>query len=200
MNPIDLEGIDNGRVDISQYKKVVSNAIGGISSDVIAAFADLGYVVSGDDVKNMIITFQLDYGIVASRDEDGAGTYGPKTRAALATAHAKFENIQDEESAAIEVARKQLLDERTSWEERYNKAHNSISAIGSPKIGDRGNNVALLQDTLKNSGFFKGKSNGIMNGSTLIALKKYQKSRGLAQTGKVDPATRIALAEDSIEA
>lgn len=200
MNPIDLEGIDNGRVDLSQFKKVVSNAIGGISSDVIAAFADLGYVVENNDVKGMITEFQLDYGVIPSKEDAGAGIYGPKTRVALATAHAKFSNIQDEENAAIEAARKELLDERTAWEARYNQAQNSISAIGSPKIGDRGSNVALLQDALKNTGFFKGKSNGIMNGSTILALKKYQKSRGLTQTGKVDPATKTALAEDSIEA
>lgn len=28
MNPIDLDGIDRGRVDLNQYKKVVSNAAG----------------------------------------------------------------------------------------------------------------------------------------------------------------------------
>lgn len=70
MNSIDLGGIDNGRVDLSQFKKVVSNAIGGISSDVIAAFADLGYTVVGNDVKSMIVSFQLDYGVIQSQNDE----------------------------------------------------------------------------------------------------------------------------------
>lgn len=201
MNSIDLDGIDNGRVDLSQFKKVVSNAIGWISSDVIAAFADLGYTVgSNNDVKSMIVAFQLDYGVIASKDDEWAGNYGPKTRAALASAHTKFQTIQDEESAAIEAARKQMLDERTAWEQRYSVAVSYIDMIGSPKIGDRGVNVSTLQWLLRDTGFFKGKNNGVMSNSTLLALKRYQKSRGLSQSGKLDTATKTALTDDAIKA
>jgi hypothetical protein len=70
MNSIDLQGIDVGRVDLGQFKKVTSNAIGGISSDIIAAFADLGYAVTGNDVKSMIINFQLDYGVIQSKNDE----------------------------------------------------------------------------------------------------------------------------------
>ncbi len=200
MNSIDLQGIDVGRVDLGQFKKVTSNAIGGISSDIIAAFADLGYAVTGNDVKSMIINFQLDYGVIQSKNDEWAGNYGPRTRAALAVAHTKFQTIQYEESTAIEAARKQMLDEHTAWEQRYSVAVSYVAMIGSPRVGDRGMNISTLQSLLRDIGFFRGKNNGIMNTPTLIALKRYQKSRGIPQTGKLDSLTKSALADDAIKA
>lgn len=72
MNPIDLAGIDTGRVNLREYTKVVSNSVGGISSDVISAFADLGYAVVGNDVKTVIMNFQIDHKVIASKDDEGA--------------------------------------------------------------------------------------------------------------------------------
>lgn len=38
-----------------------------------------------------------------------------------------------------------------------------------------------------------------MTGSTIMALKQYQKSRGLRPTGKVDDATKSKLVEDVLQ-
>ncbi len=93
-----------------------------------------------------------------------------------------------------------MLDEHTAWEQRYSVAVSYVAMIGSPRVGDRGMNISTLQSLLRDIGFFRGKNNGIMNTPTLIALKRYQKSRGIPQTGKLDSLTKSALADDAIKA
>jgi hypothetical protein len=41
MNSIDLEGISNGRVDLSSYPSVKSNSAGVLTTDILQAFSDL---------------------------------------------------------------------------------------------------------------------------------------------------------------
>ncbi|UEM20592.1 peptidoglycan-binding protein [Skermanella mucosa] len=68
----------------------------------------------------------------------------------------------------------------------------SVSAPGAgpadaadPKSAD----VQWAQTILKDKGFFKGRPNGDMNDPTRAALRAYQKSAGLKQTGQLDHAT-----------
>lgn len=68
----------------------------------------------------------------------------------------------------------------------------SVSAPGAgparaadPKSAD----VQWAQTILKDKGFFKGRPNGDMNDPTRTALRAYQKSAGLKQTGELDQAT-----------
>jgi peptidoglycan hydrolase-like protein with peptidoglycan-binding domain len=199
MNPIDLEGIDLGRVDLSQYKSVKSSAVGTISEDVISAFEDLGYSVENGDVKAMIMQYQLDHEIIKNREEDGAWTFGPKTRASLASQHGKFQSIQDVELKIIDENKKLLISEHSLWEARTRIIENRISAIGSPKRGDRGDHVVALQWILSKTGFFHGKTTGVMAGPTIIALKKFQKSHGLKPSGQFDTPTKNKFIEESVE-
>lgn len=148
MNPLDIYGIDNGRVNLALYPSVRSSANGGISSDVLSAFADLGYIVENGDTKKMIIAFQLDHGIIKSTTEDGAGTYGPKTKAELKLAHDQFNTIQKDELKAIEKARQEMLDERKAWDNKYRETQNSVQALSDIKHGENSNNVLALQSIL----------------------------------------------------
>jgi hypothetical protein len=200
MNGIDLEWIDTGRVNLKDFPSVKSESVWWISSDIVSAFADLGYIVEWKDVSAMIFSFQKDHGIVSKESDAGAWVFWPKTKAALAESYAKYTSLKDEELKAIENAKKILIDERTSWEERYNQANTFVSQIGFPRNGDRWENVAILQDILKQEWFFKWKRTGVMAWGTISALKKYQKSRGLSPTGVIDAFTKNALVDDKIEA
>ena len=54
--PLNISGIENGSVNLAQYPPIQSpGSVGGLSSDTISAFADLGYNFTGSDVKSMII-------------------------------------------------------------------------------------------------------------------------------------------------
>lgn len=59
--------------------------------------------------------------------------------------------------------------------------------------GSSGNEVKELQQRLKNEGFYSGAIDGKFLASTLAAVKAYQKSQGIIQTGNVGPLTMAAL-------
>jgi 3D (Asp-Asp-Asp) domain-containing protein len=73
LNRIDLRDIDTGRVNLADFptpKKVARNvASSDISSESLAAFADLGYTPDGTSTTAMLREFQLDHGVISSKDE-----------------------------------------------------------------------------------------------------------------------------------
>lgn len=155
MNPLDIGGIDNGRVDLSSFPSAsAGGASSGFSAEILSAFADLGYTPINGNIPAMILQYQLDHGVIASSDDPGAGNYGPKTRASLKDSHAEYETIRINELKAIEKARKEMLDERVAWQARYEKAENSVTRFSGIKYGDNNSNVLALQVLLSNEGFF----------------------------------------------
>jgi peptidoglycan hydrolase-like protein with peptidoglycan-binding domain len=199
LSPVDFYGIDTGRVNLKQFKKAASIPVGGISSEVIAAFADLGYNVDNGNKEAMILQFQLDHNIISSASEQGAWVYGPKTRTALAEAHSRYNALQSAELKALDGEKSELYIERAEWERQYKTAEEKVKNLGSPKMGDKGNNVAELQILLKSAGHFKGKITGTMTGPTVLALKKFQKSSGIQATGKIDGNTQTFLIENMMK-
>jgi peptidoglycan hydrolase-like protein with peptidoglycan-binding domain len=67
----------------------------------------------------------------------------------------------------------------------------SGSATGSAAAG--GGDVREVQEQLKTAGFDPGPIDGVMGPQTQKALKEFQKSKGLEETGRVDQETRQAL-------
>ena len=194
--PIDLTGIDNGRVNLTQYPPVGSVSVGGMSADVIASFADLGYNFTGKDTKSMIVEFQLDNKIIASRDDESAGVYGPKTRATLATLHGVYLTRRKIELDLIESAKQKLLAEHDSWQDDYTQAQTRVVAFGQPRLKQSGDHIRGLQDFLSRWKYYTGTPDGQMTGRTLLALRKYQKSKNIKNTGTIDEPTRSAMIDD----
>lgn len=147
----------------------------------------------------MIIEFQLDHGIIRSHEDDGAGVYGPKTRAALREAHDQYKKLRDEELGRIEREKSLLLSEKTAWENTYRSTVEKITALKSPARGERGDHVRELQVTLRSTGYFKGKDTGIMGPSTIMAIKSLQKAHGITASGSLDARTREVLVEAVME-
>jgi hypothetical protein len=146
-DPINIEGILNGSVNLAAYPRpaVANTTIGGLSSDVIAAFADLGYSLSGNDTKAMIAEFQLEQKVIASKDEEGAGVYGPRTRAMLALLTEK----RNAELAAAEQARNLLLTDHDAWEKQYKQAETTVTSFGQPQLKEKWDGIKLLQSFLQ---------------------------------------------------
>lgn len=63
------------------------------------------------------------------------------------------------------------------------------------KVGSRGNSVKWLQAYLKGRWGYKGKIDGIYNEGTVAAVKNFQKSRKLKQTGLVNKKTAEKVSE-----
>lgn len=97
-------------------------------------FDDLGYPKEdGQTEKEMIIEFQLDHGIITSKNDDGAGNYGPKTRTTLENEHAKYVILRNAEIQKIEAEKAALLSEKTAWENSYIVANQMVESIGAPQ-------------------------------------------------------------------
>ena len=104
----------------------------------------------------MITEFQLEQKIIDSKDADGAGNYGPKTRAALATLHADFQKKRDIELKAIESARTLLLTDHDAWEKKYKQAESTVTEFGQPHLKEKSNGVKLLQQWLSQQKHYIG--------------------------------------------
>jgi peptidoglycan hydrolase-like protein with peptidoglycan-binding domain len=59
--------------------------------------------------------------------------------------------------------------------------------------GDSGADVMILQQKLKTAGFYSGSISGSYDASTVIAVRKYQTSKGIKLTGNVGPLTLESL-------
>lgn len=59
------------------------------------------------------------------------------------------------------------------------------------------NEVLLLQNFLYEKGFLSAKPNGYFGNGTVLAVKKYQKSIGLTQSGQVFPLTRAKIKKET---
>ena len=123
-------------------------AVNGIPGDAISAFADLGYNLVGTDTEAMITEFQLEQKVIDSKDDPGAGTYGPKTKAALAKLHAEYTVKRNQELQAIAEARKLLLTDHDKWKEKYTKAESHVTTFGQPRIKDTNEGIRNLQSWL----------------------------------------------------
>lgn len=159
---LNFTDIDTGKIDLSQFGAVGQFQNGGLSASVIQMFADLGYTSEGRSTKEMITDYQIDHSIIKNSTEDGAGTYGPRTKASLSTVHAQYIILRNAELEKIEAEKALLISEKNEWEHTYNAANQKISSLGSPKKGEQGVHIRELQKTLKSTGYFKGKDTGIM--------------------------------------
>ncbi len=96
----------------------------------------------------MIVEFQLDNQLISSRDDEAAGTYGPKTRSTLATLHTAYITRRQTELDAIERAKKSLLADHDIYKIQYSDAQSQVSVFGQPKFRQSGDNIFKLQEFL----------------------------------------------------
>lgn len=72
-------------------------------------------------------------------------------------------------------------------------ASTCVDIKGNLSHGNKTSSVTSLQNFLIQKGFLKTTSSGVFDESTISALKGYQKSIGLSQTGNTGPKTREAI-------
>ncbi len=155
-------------------------------------FAALGYV-PGDSSMNarekMIEKFQLDYGVIADRSDPGAGSYGPKTTLALANAYNAWlrNNTPSLDSAS-------LIEKHDSYDGKTNMTKQDAEKLAenmrTVRLGTAAESIVNLQEFLEKTGNYHGMIDGVMTLEVLGALRKYQHSLGLPQTGRVDLRTQ----------
>lgn len=143
----------------------------------------------GSSTAQAIFEFQLDYNIVTSPDELGAGHFGVNTRRKVDEI---IQTGRSEEAIKLQKGRT-LMSKHPDLED-------SFPEFSRPLVfGDSGDDVTLLQTELINLGFLRLEPTGFFGQVTEHAVFKFQQSQGLVSSkddrgaGYVGPATRAAL-------
>ncbi len=61
------------------------------------------------------------------------------------------------------------------------------------RVSGHNSRVEEIQNALKEAGFDPGPADGVMGAQTRMAIKGFQKRKGLKPTGKIDSVTQLAL-------
>lgn len=126
--------------------------------------------------EDCVFAFQTENGILADRDEHGAGYFGKQTRATLVS----------------------LLEER---DEKLNSLIAAEMPTGTSQPGESGKVVTKLQEGLQKLGYFEGEVSGEYDETTVAALASFQAAQEIIASvtsygaGYFGPKTLTAFKE-----
>lgn len=144
------------------------------SSLTVSANVVLATGHSGDPVRALQNSL-IAAGVAVAGGADGK--YGPATARAVA---AYQSNMRLTPSGTVDTVTAQLL--------------GLIAAPALPRLGDRGNNVASVQQLLINVGIpVRGGADGVFGPVTQAAISSFQQSQSLPVTGVLDLRTALFL-------
>jgi peptidoglycan hydrolase-like protein with peptidoglycan-binding domain len=143
----------------------------------------------GTLTEHAVYKFQQKKGIVASKTDSGAGTFGPQTRKA-------FNDI-----LGYRANTKALIASKTeNYIEETIKVESNPSFTQELMIGSVGEQVTLLQEKLKTLGFYEGNvTTDYFGKTTKNAVIAFQQNKGIISSindpgaGLVGPQTRAVL-------
>ena len=75
----------------------------------------------------------------------------------------------------------------------YSSSSSTSTSGSTLKNGSSGSSVTTLQENLTALGYYSGDITGYYGSMTAAAVKKFQKAKGLTQTGEADSATQKAI-------
>ena len=189
--------VDNGTSVSLDLENILNNAPkpGDLALKKLQA---IGYNTSGRTFSDVILQFQLDYGVISSRTDAGAGNYGPKTTAKLSEVYNNFLKNGNVQPSKVESSNEQNLSStQENFETKYSTDAEKLSEnMATNFFGVTDEKVQNLQNFLRKSGYSTDNNAGKMDLSTLHALRKYQSAKNIGQTGRVDLRTRLTIAND----
>lgn len=141
----------------------------------------IGYNTTGRTFSDVILQFQLDYGVISSRTDAGAGNYGPKTTAKLSEVYNNFLKNGSVQPPKVESSdEKNLPSTQENFETKYSTDAEKLSENMSTNFfGVTDEKVQNLQNFLRKSGYSTDNTTGKMDLSTLHALRKYQSAKNI---------------------
>lgn len=144
------------------------------------------------DFKNTVFDFQIQYDILDSWDDDGAGNYWPITRATLKSVLEGNIPVSENISPVSNTSEWVIVDEDESEE---------VDNVASIYTWWDNENIRELQRMLKDMGYFSFDVDGLYNKRLTDAIYLFQKDRGIVSSpddigaGYYGPVTRSTLAE-----
>lgn len=129
---------------------------------------------SYDDIKQVLIDYQLKTKVIDSKENDWAWYFWPKTRTQAKNDYNKILLAKKEEEEKAKKIEIQLAQIKTNVSQRVTS---HMESIWNPTEWDVWANVRVLQQTLKTFWYFKVKDTAIFWKTTKDALVKYQIER-----------------------
>lgn len=144
-----------------------------------------------DDIKNILIDYQLSKQIIGRREDEGAGYFGPKTSASMKD---DYISLQDD------IKIKRQMEVIKSQSEIF--AKNIVNKIGTPRFWEKNTQVKYLQASLKLLWKKNIKTNGKYDISFQKQLTQYQLDKNIISSsqengaGVFGPKTKQTLQSD----
>ncbi len=149
--------------------------------------------VYDEDVQHAIFSFQKDYRLVSTKTDKGAGRIGPVTRATILQAWKSKVAVKKAKNIVLKEAVKQI-----ALQEKLPKKVLSV--------GDKGNDVRLLQEFLWKRGYAQKKDvTGHFGDRTKSSLLQYQKDKSIVTdsldhgAGVFGPTTKALTTKEVVE-
>ncbi|MDD5213356.1 MAG: peptidoglycan-binding protein [Candidatus Gracilibacteria bacterium] len=166
--------------------------------------------IYSDELKSSVTNYQLNEGLIDTKDDVRAGYTGAKTRTSIKTNYTfyKKKNLEKIQLAKAEADKKaKELAQIKAEKKRVDnlvaaKVETHVTSIGTPKDGEIGQNVRVLQQTMKALGYFDDKDTAIFGEKTKDSIIKYQIDKGIIKdetsknAGVVNNATLAQIKED----
>lgn len=154
--------------------------------------SEIGYLPSGvresfdAEMKFALIRFQNDQSLLKSAKDTNAGYYGPATRKALKAAYAEKKAESEEVALELGTLSSDLSAKIASVSKEMETLRLALESVGTPKDGETGSHVRVLQEALVSLGYLDAKPTGIYGPKTRDAVAAFQIRNGLVLS-KDDP-------------
>ena len=172
--------VDNGTSVSLDLENILTNApkAGDLALKKLQA---IGYNTTGRTFSDVILQFQLDYGVINSRTDAGVGNYGPKTTAKLSEVYNNFLKNGSVQAPKVESVVENVLPSARDNSEIKNslEAEKLSENMSTNFFGVTDEKVQNLQNFLRQSGYSTDNNSGKMDLSTLHALRKYQSAKNI---------------------
>lgn len=180
----------NGKSGYASAAYIAVSAVNPVSTPVkVSAYTPI--TASSDEME--IRTLQMALQELGFYTITVDGKYGSGTKKAVSTFQTK-NGLKATGAADVETL--ELMFDGTPRDSKGKAVKiNTLPPLNGQTVssGKRGGAVIMLQDRLKELGYYSGKSDGVCGSSTVSAIKAFQKKMGLSQSGTADATLQSIL-------
>ena len=175
-------------------KKYGLTADGVLGSETMSKLRSVGGSSSASYSSGSVADVQNKLKALGFYSGEITGNAGTKTVAAIKAFQAKYGLTADGVAGSKTTAKLNEVYKNKGGSSSPSANYTPSTSSSTLKLGSTGSGVSALQENLTALGFYYGDITGHFGSLTEVAVKKFQKSRGLSQTGVANKTTQNAIA------
>ena len=174
-------------------KKYGLTADGVLGSETMSKLRSVGGSSSASYSSGSVADVQNKLKALGFYSGEITGNAGTKTVAAIKAFQAKYGLTADGVAGSKTTAKLNEVYKNKGGSSSSSANYTPSTSSSTLKLGSTGSGVSALQENLTALGFYYGDITGHYGSMTEVAVKKFQKSRGLSQTGVANKTTQNAI-------